>query len=548
MSIKRINEFPEGSDSLSNDDVFLFMDNPSGSGITKKISLSQIVSAIGSSTSPILPYNNGYTYHTNDVVIYNNDIWLCYDGANLSGGYPPPTRPSSWKKIGNLDLKADATNQENPGVANAALDLFDAVNNWSALRVEDTTVYIQQDTVGGFRTALGLGSLATQSSIAYSSLSGTPSTFAPTAHKSQHAIGGSDMLTPANIGAASLPTSGLTITKNGNWGTSNPYPIFKIIPAQAFQIDDTYIYGSGKWISSFTLPATESSSNPITSLTFNDLEGATNDTSSIILDFGNSAPSLVTLSFPSLVFSGPIFMTVQTGITTLSLPNLRCINGNLTLGNLPALTNLTLTNLRYIYGNYAGGLYNVLTTFSLPNLILMTSSFSIATAPSLVNFTIPTNGTLKYINGNFTVSGAALSQSSVDNILQALASLDGTNNTISYGTEKSVDVSGGTSSAPSNSGSTTTTAAGKFSITGTTCNVAWTGHGYTNGDLLRISGITGLTNANKFAFITVTDANNFSYTVTTQAATAAGTATVRRYANGTNVFKLVTRGVTLTTN
>ena len=42
MGIKRINEFPEGSGSLSSDDIFLFMDNPSGSGITKKITLSEI--------------------------------------------------------------------------------------------------------------------------------------------------------------------------------------------------------------------------------------------------------------------------------------------------------------------------------------------------------------------------------------------------------------------------------------------------------------------------------------------------------------------------
>lgn len=40
MPIQRINEFPEGSGSLSNDDIFLFMDDPSGSGITKKISLN----------------------------------------------------------------------------------------------------------------------------------------------------------------------------------------------------------------------------------------------------------------------------------------------------------------------------------------------------------------------------------------------------------------------------------------------------------------------------------------------------------------------------
>lgn len=47
MPILRINEFPEGSGSLSTDDILLFMDDPSGSGITKKISLSEISSAIG---------------------------------------------------------------------------------------------------------------------------------------------------------------------------------------------------------------------------------------------------------------------------------------------------------------------------------------------------------------------------------------------------------------------------------------------------------------------------------------------------------------------
>lgn len=47
MGITRLNQLPEGSGSLSNDDIFLFMDDPSGSGITKKISLSQISSTIG---------------------------------------------------------------------------------------------------------------------------------------------------------------------------------------------------------------------------------------------------------------------------------------------------------------------------------------------------------------------------------------------------------------------------------------------------------------------------------------------------------------------
>lgn len=51
MPIKRINEFPEGSGSLSNDDIFLFMDDPSGDKVTKKISLSQLSLSISGTYS-----------------------------------------------------------------------------------------------------------------------------------------------------------------------------------------------------------------------------------------------------------------------------------------------------------------------------------------------------------------------------------------------------------------------------------------------------------------------------------------------------------------
>ena len=43
MPIKKITEFPEGSGLLSGDDMFLFVDNPAGSGLAKKISLNDIV-------------------------------------------------------------------------------------------------------------------------------------------------------------------------------------------------------------------------------------------------------------------------------------------------------------------------------------------------------------------------------------------------------------------------------------------------------------------------------------------------------------------------
>ena len=44
--IVRLNQLPEGSGNLTSDDIFVFMDDPSGSAVTKKISLSEIVDVI----------------------------------------------------------------------------------------------------------------------------------------------------------------------------------------------------------------------------------------------------------------------------------------------------------------------------------------------------------------------------------------------------------------------------------------------------------------------------------------------------------------------
>ncbi len=73
MAIKRFNEFPEGSGSLTSDDVFLFMDSPSGVSVTKKVSLSQISLAMGSVTSVNAPSASSFVQIQNIIGISQAD-------------------------------------------------------------------------------------------------------------------------------------------------------------------------------------------------------------------------------------------------------------------------------------------------------------------------------------------------------------------------------------------------------------------------------------------------------------------------------------------
>lgn len=82
MGIVRINQLPEGSGNLTTDDLFIFMDDPSGSGITKKISFSEISSAIGGSGPTVV--NLGSVSGTINTDASSGDIFdLTLAGSGL---------------------------------------------------------------------------------------------------------------------------------------------------------------------------------------------------------------------------------------------------------------------------------------------------------------------------------------------------------------------------------------------------------------------------------------------------------------------------------
>jgi hypothetical protein len=342
-----------------------------------------------------------------------------------------------------------------------------------------------------------------------------------------------------------------------------PFPPTPVIPAQDFQINGVLQgTGRGKWVG--IIDYYSSTVTGPTSFTFDDLEGVAGNF------FNGIANTVTSISAPNLIYiGGGVSISNTASLTTLNLPKLQFLNGSLftgissftalttiNLGSLvsissmgantfPVLTALDFSTVQYITSGWASGTFSVLTSLSLASLIYVGGSGLSFNAPLMTTLTMPSVlGTWKAIAGNISLTNIALNQTSVDNLLAALAYMNGNNGTVLFGTGRIVSITG-TSSAPSNLGSTTT-AGSNFVGVGTTCTVNWTGHGYATGDVLRISGITTLTNANRYAVITVVNPNQFTYTITSQSATGAGTATVIKAE--ASAAALVNRGITLTTN
>lgn len=186
---------------------------------------------------------------------------------------------------------------------------------------------------------------------------------------------------------------------------------------------------------------------------------------------GNFAPSgtlLDTINLPALISVNGTFSPTLAALTTLTVTSLQTVIGafgltaaTLTTLSLPALTTLgagfspvcalattvTLTLLANVTGTFVPS-FAALTALSLPALVSISGLLTI-TAANLVTFSM--GSTLKSIGGNFTMTGMKLDQASVDGILVSLAALDGTNGTTAY-SSRTINLSGGTSSAPSVTG------------------------------------------------------------------------------------------------
>lgn len=78
----------------------LDLDAPSGSG-----------SSSSSNWLYLGAYDNGVSYNTSDVVLYNGGLWYCYTSANLSAGYPPDSRPECWVQVSSTTSSGNPFDQ-----------------------------------------------------------------------------------------------------------------------------------------------------------------------------------------------------------------------------------------------------------------------------------------------------------------------------------------------------------------------------------------------------------------------------------------------------
>lgn len=195
---------------------------------------------------------------------------------------------------------------------------------------------------------------------------------------------------------------------------------------------------------------------------------------------GSGVGMLPAASFPNLVKVAGGFSLSATAITNFSVPLLE-ETGTLQVSSCNALTSLAFPSLRRVtstqifFFNTADALLTLdmpvfedastaptfriqarnLVTLNMPALVQTHPTSSILLIPAdgtLQNLVFGTVGVTKRISSTLTISNQALTEASVNRMLSILVSLDGTNGTTLWGAGHTVNLSGGTSAAPTGQG------------------------------------------------------------------------------------------------
>jgi hypothetical protein len=166
----------------------------------------------------------------------------------------------------------------------------------------------------------------------------------------------------------------------------------------------------------------------------------------------NNAAAMLSISAPLLEETfGSFDCTGVSNLVTLDTPLIRTVGGNFSVGG--AMTSLNFQRLQYVARSVTLSNIPNVTSVNLPALVRVggtdsNAGITVVGSSNLTSFNI--GSTLKSVKYNVSITGAALDQTSVDNILVRLAALDGTNGTTSYDS-KTVTITG-TSATPGAAG------------------------------------------------------------------------------------------------
>lgn len=157
---------------------------------------------------------------------------------------------------------------------------------------------------------------------------------------------------------------------------------------------------------------------------------------------------LLELDLPQLEVCGTTNFNGAHGLISISFPTLRKMGGNgLLIANARSITGVYLPSLQETAGIDTSTTVTGIQTWGSPNLIKCPGNISLTSA-NMTNVNIGRSGILKEIYSPIiSCANQKLTETSVTGILHALASLDGTNGTAVYGTNRTLLLNGGTNAA-----------------------------------------------------------------------------------------------------